>query len=169
MRDADHLRGISRADFASRAADIMAELNAIHPFREGNGRTQRLFVSELAREAGHVLDFTVVSRERMIAASVAANEDGDPAMMRRLFVEISDPSRVAALRQAIDFLETQSFPWNDRYIATTEPGHEVELTLAGVAGAHFMGRTSAQILIGKTVDLPKPRPQRHETFTIVPS
>ena len=63
----------------------MAELNAIHPFREGNGRTQRVFVSELAREAGHVLDFTVVSRERMIAASVAANEDGDPAMMRRLF------------------------------------------------------------------------------------
>jgi cell filamentation protein len=147
----------------------MADLNAIHPFRDGNGRTQRAFVSELAQQAGHCLDFTVVSRERMIAASIAANEHDDPTMMRRLFNEISDTARVAALRQAIDFLGQQRFPWNDRYVATTEPGHEVELTLAGVAGAHFMGRTSSQILIGKTVDLPEPRPQRHETFTIVPS
>jgi cell filamentation protein len=169
LRRADRLRGLSRADFAVRAADIMAGLNAIHPFRDGNGRTQRVFVSELAQQAGHRLDFTVVSRERMIAASIAANEHDDPTMMRRLFNEISDTARVAALRRAIDFLEQQHFPWNDRYVATTEPGHEVELTLAGVAGAHFMGRTNSQILVGKTVDLPAPHPLRHETFTIVPS
>ncbi len=37
------LRGLSRMEFAGQAADIMAELNAIHPFREGNGRTQCVF------------------------------------------------------------------------------------------------------------------------------
>jgi cell filamentation protein len=105
----------------------------------------------------------------MIAASIGANEQADPAVMRRLFVEISDPARVAALRQAIDFFEREHFPWNDRYIATTEPGHAVALTLAGVAGEHFMGRTAAQILIGNTRDLPAPRPARNESFTIVPS
>jgi cell filamentation protein len=84
-------------------------------------------------------------------------------MMRRLFVEISDPSRTAAMRQAIDFFEGQGFPWNDRYLATTE------LTMAGVAGDHFMGRTRSKILIGNASDLPDPRPQRGETFTVVPS
>ena len=89
-------------------------------------------------------------------------------MMRRLFNEISDPSRVAALRQAIEFFERRRFPWNDRYLATTEPGHRVELTMVGTAGDHFMGRTRSQILIGNTSDLPDPHPRSHETFTIVP-
>ena len=139
LRDADHLRGLSREEFAARAADLLAEMNAIHPFREGNGRTQRTFVRELAKEAGHSLDFAVVSKERMIRASIAANEDGDPTMMHRLFNEISDPSRVAALRQAIEFFEKQRFPWNDRYLATTEPGHPLELTMVGTAGRSFHG------------------------------
>jgi cell filamentation protein len=168
LRDADYLRGLSREDFATRAADLMADLNAIHPFREGNGRTQRIFLTELAQDAGHGLDFTVVSKERMIAASIAANDHDDPTMMRRLFNEISDPSRVAALRQAIEFFERRRFPWNDRYLATTEPGRQVELTMVGTAGDHFMGRTRSQILIGNTSDLPDPHPRSHETFTIVP-
>jgi cell filamentation protein len=45
LRDADYLSGLSRDEFAECAADVMSELNAIHPFREGNGRTQRAFVS----------------------------------------------------------------------------------------------------------------------------
>jgi cell filamentation protein len=168
LRDADYLRGLSREHFATRAADIMAFLNAIHPFRDGNGRTQRTFLRELAQDAGHDLDFSVVSKERMIAASIAANDHDDPTMMRRLFNEISDPSRVAALHQAIEFFEMRRFSWNDRYLATTEPGRQVELTMVGTAGDHFMGRTRSQILIGNTSDLPDPHPRSHETFTIVP-
>jgi hypothetical protein len=49
------------------------------------------------------------------------------------------------------------------------PGHQVELTMAGIAGDHFMGRTHSHILIGNTTDLPDPHPQRGVTFTIVPS
>jgi cell filamentation protein len=74
IRDADYLRGLSRAQFAAPAADLMAGINAIHAFREGNGRTQRVFMEELASQAGHALDFTVVSRERMAQASIAAND-----------------------------------------------------------------------------------------------
>jgi fido (protein-threonine AMPylation protein) len=54
LREGDCLRrGLPRAEFAEHAADIMAELNAIHPFREGNGRTQRVFMEQLAHAAGH--------------------------------------------------------------------------------------------------------------------
>ncbi len=164
-----HLRGLTRKEFASRAADVMVDLNAVHPFREGNGRTQRVFIQALAHEAGHMLDFSVVSRERMIQASIAGNEKGDSTIMRRLFKEISDPERVAALSKAIASLEQHGFPWNDRYIATAEPGHKVNVRLAGVAGDQFMARTKTAILIGKTSDLPQRQPDPSEEFTLTPS
>jgi cell filamentation protein len=166
LREENNLRGLTREEFAGRAASVMIELNAAHPFREGNGRTQRVFMEQLAHVAGHELDFSVVSRERMIQASVGAHELGDASMMYRMFDEISDPSRVSFLRESIDLLEKQNFNWNDRYVATVTPGHTVDLVLAGVAGDQFMARSQSEILFGRTADLPQPPPQRGEAFTL---
>jgi cell filamentation protein len=107
LRKANHLRGLSRDAFATQAADIMASINAIHAFREGNGRTQRAFIRTLAKAAGHTLDFTVISQERMIQASIAANEREDPTVMRRLFADATNPARIAALRRVIAFFVRQ--------------------------------------------------------------
>jgi cell filamentation protein len=167
LRDSGYLRGLPREEFAERAADVMIALNAAHPFREGNGRTQRAFMRQLAKEAGYGLDFSVVSKERMIQASVAAHEQGDPSMMRRMFDEISDPARAKMLRESIAGLEGLNFDWNNHYVATLTPGHTVDLVFAGVAGDQFMARTRTEILFGRTADLPEPRPQHGETFTVV--
>lgn len=43
LAEQDGLRGLSREDFSRQAADVLSDLNQIHPFREGNGRTQREF------------------------------------------------------------------------------------------------------------------------------
>jgi cell filamentation protein len=169
LRRSNYLCGLPREEFAERAADIMVEINGIHPFREGNGRTQRAFIRQLVGEAGQELDFSVVTRERMIQASIAGNEQRDSAMMRRMFKEISDKVRVAALDKAIDALSEGGFPWNESYVATAEPGHRVELTMAGIAGEQFMARTTTAVLIGRTSDLPEPRPARGETFTFEPT
>jgi cell filamentation protein len=166
LRGADNLRGLPREVFAERAADVMIELNNAHPFREGNGRTQRAFMRELAKEAGHDLDFSVVSKERMIQASIEAHEQNDPSMMGRMFDEISDPARAALLRESIVALEKLNFDWNNNYVATLAPGHTVDLVFAGAAGDQFMARTQAEILFGRTTDLPEPRPERGETFTV---
>jgi cell filamentation protein len=90
-------------------------------------------------------------------------------MMRRMFDEISNQARVAALIPAIEFLEQQGFPWNDRYVATLEPGHAVEVTLAGVGSDHFMARTGSDILIGRSADLPASQPKRGEVLRVQPS
>jgi len=169
LRAADYLKKLPREEFTERAADIMIIINAIHPFRDGNGRTQRVFIRQLAEQSGLELDFTVVSRARMLQASVAANDYGDNSFMRRMFAEISTPARVAALLPATEFLEAQGFPWNDHYLSTAEPSQSVEVTFAGPAGAHFMARTGSGILIGKAADLPVPRPQRGEVFVLNPS
>jgi cell filamentation protein len=168
IRKANYLRGLEPGKFAVRAANVMARINGVHAFREGNGRTQRTFMRELAKSAGHDLDFSVISKARMVRASIAANEEGRPGMMRRLFKDALIPARREALAKAIADLDTAVFPWNDAYIAAAEPKHSVVLTLAGVAGAQFMGRTPDAIIIGQQADLPCPSPARGDTFTLKP-
>jgi cell filamentation protein len=168
IKRAGYLRGLEPETFAVRAADIMAAINAVHAFREGNGRTQRAFMRELAKQAGHNLDFSVISKERMVRASIAANEERKPGVMRRLFKDAVLPARREALAKAIASLEAAAFPWNDRYIAAAEPGHHVELVLAGIAGEQFMGRTSNAIIIGRSNDLPSPAPASGQTFELKP-
>lgn len=50
-------------------AYYLSEINVLHPFREGNGRTQRLFIEYLAKNAGYSVDFSNVSAKEMIVAS----------------------------------------------------------------------------------------------------
>lgn len=63
--------------FASRLAHYLSEINAIHPFREGNGRVQRLFISQLAEQAGYTLDYSALGQEEIypvMQASFLGNE-----------------------------------------------------------------------------------------------
>ncbi|HEV3158301.1 MAG TPA: Fic family protein [Candidatus Baltobacteraceae bacterium] len=65
-----HLCGISKRYFAESAASYFAEVNKLHPFRDGNGRAQREFFRELAIKAGHTIDWSVVHDKKMLAASI---------------------------------------------------------------------------------------------------
>lgn len=152
IRGADYLRGLSREGFCVKAAAIFADINAIHSFREGNGRAQRIFMEQLARQAGRDLDFRGISRERMIQASVES-QAGPSEMFRRMFEEITDPLRRASLRKATQFLSSQGFDWNDRYIATTTAGQRYGGQFVGAGGADFMMHDGERIFIGRVVDL----------------
>jgi cell filamentation protein len=68
----DELRGLPLGEFSQRAAHLLAELNAVHPFREGNGRTQNVFLSVLAQRAGHPLDFRRLDPQAMLGAMVSS-------------------------------------------------------------------------------------------------
>lgn len=67
-------KNLNMDQFISLAAEHLGEINALHPFREGNGRTQREFMRVVALEKGFVLDFDdkKISQERMIDASIKA-------------------------------------------------------------------------------------------------
>jgi cell filamentation protein len=49
-----YLQDLPRERFIEGASQILSDLNALHPFREGNGRTQRAFLRLLAADAGWV-------------------------------------------------------------------------------------------------------------------
>ncbi len=89
---ADHLRGRDRAGFLDGLTPLLAEVNALHPFREGNGRTQRAFLTQLARDAGFRLRWEGVDRDANIDAARAA-ADGDLAPLRALLDPVVQPAR----------------------------------------------------------------------------
>src|SRR5580698_1565013 len=64
-----YLGGADRKTFANRGAYYLGEINAVHPFREGNGRTQREFIRQVAVRNGYSLDWSRISQEQMIDAS----------------------------------------------------------------------------------------------------
>jgi len=67
-----HFKGTTAKDFSGKAAHFLAELNAIHPFREGNGRTQLTFLTLLADAAGHALDIERLDPEAVMAAMIGS-------------------------------------------------------------------------------------------------
>lgn len=73
LKNEQFLKKTEPAKIAGRLAYYMGEINAIHPFREGNGRAQRIFISQLAKEAGFELTFSKSTQEEMINASIQAH------------------------------------------------------------------------------------------------
>ena len=72
-----YLLNLEATVFAKRLAYYLSEINAVHPFREGNGRVQRLFISQLAEHAGYSLDYSALEQAELypvMQASFLGNE-----------------------------------------------------------------------------------------------
>ena len=70
LRSESYLIGFPLPLFSERAAHYMAEINILHPFPEGNGRTQREMIRLMALNAGFVLDWSIQSPVDIFNASV---------------------------------------------------------------------------------------------------
>lgn len=73
LTEADFLQGLSAAAFAREAGQIIGDINHVHPFREGNGRVQMIFLRQLAEQAGHRFDLTRIERDAWMHASREAH------------------------------------------------------------------------------------------------
>jgi cell filamentation protein len=93
VRLADHayLRGLDHERFVAAAAELLGDINALHPFREGNGRAQRAYLAGLAQTAGWRIAWERLEPERNIAAS-RASHDGDNQLFRTLLAELTQPA-----------------------------------------------------------------------------
>lgn len=59
-------------EFIARLAHYYCEINMLHPFRDGNGRAQRIFFEQLALHAGYLINWQHIDRETWLKA----NRDG---------------------------------------------------------------------------------------------
>lgn len=77
LKQENDLAGLEKEPLAKRLAYYMAELNVLHPFRDGNGRTTREFIRQLALKNGYDLNLANVQTSDIYDASIksVANTD----------------------------------------------------------------------------------------------
>jgi cell filamentation protein len=78
------LAGLSNEDFARKAATFLATLNAIHMFRDGNGRAQLAFMAILADAAGHPLHFDRLEPEMFLRAMIRSFHGDEGVLAEQL-------------------------------------------------------------------------------------
>lgn len=83
-----YMQGLSKEEFIERLAFFYDQLNYIHPFREGNGRAQRVLWSRIARDAGYEIDWSLIVGDENDEASRAAAEDMDLSKLKDMLLKI---------------------------------------------------------------------------------
>lgn len=78
-------------DFINALAINYGDLNALHPFREGNGRAQREFARLLCLECGYDFCLACTTHKKMLAASKLSFDKGDNSGLIEIFSEAVKP------------------------------------------------------------------------------
>lgn len=65
-----YFKNMSFDEFIKNLIDLYCTLNIIHPFREGNGRTQRIFISQLIRYNGYDINFSDIDSDYLMIATI---------------------------------------------------------------------------------------------------
>jgi cell filamentation protein len=84
LRRDNNLSGLSAEQFARKAASFLAHLNAIHPFRDGNGRSQMAFLALLAARAGHPLHLARLVPTDFMAAMIRSFQGDEEPLVEQL-------------------------------------------------------------------------------------
>ena len=63
-------QGLNFNDFVDNIVDFYCVTNMIHPFREGNGRTQRVFLTQLINHNGYTIDFSEIDTDELMIATI---------------------------------------------------------------------------------------------------
>lgn len=133
-----------------RLADHYADWNALHPFREGNGRSTRVFMEQIANRAGYSLDQQRIDtmKERWNAAA-SRSMLGDTQPIQQIFKEALRPQRAVAFEELSRAEAMQRHPeLRDAYM-------RLEIERARLKQAHpqnpkavehFMGQKASEML-----------------------
>lgn len=72
LADAGWFEGLERGELISAAAELYGDLNMIHPFRDGNGRAQRILFEHLIVNAGYEISWWPVEEGEWLRANIDA-------------------------------------------------------------------------------------------------
>lgn len=108
FRGAGELRGLEPAAFADAAAIFINEINAAHPFIEGKGRVQRIWLGSIAERAGYEFSIRPEDRDAWYEASRVGFEQSDVRPMASLLFariqSLGDPQGSDYCERAMQFL-----------------------------------------------------------------
>ncbi|UCB32522.1 cell filamentation protein Fic [Duffyella gerundensis] len=87
LEEENGLQRLEKQAFVERLAWYYGEINMLHPFRDGNGRAQRLFFEQVALHAGYLIDWSQTERESWLAASQQAAA-GETDALAAIFAKV---------------------------------------------------------------------------------
>jgi cell filamentation protein len=87
LREEHYLVNLDRMTFINDLAFFMGEVEALHPFRDGNGRAARLFFYQMTMNAGYDIDWAHVDSDRLLEADISAI-DGDYQLLIDVLEEV---------------------------------------------------------------------------------
>lgn len=87
LGELNYLKKLNKSTFLDELSELYHDLNMLHPFREGNGRTLRLFITLLVRNAGYNLNFSECDSDLLMIATIKAAQ-GDLSLLREVFAEL---------------------------------------------------------------------------------
>ncbi|WP_027999106.1 Fic/DOC family protein [Sinorhizobium arboris] len=165
IRDPHALRNATPEEFAKRAAKVLSELNYVHPFREGNGRAQEAFIFELGRRYGHEIDFSVITKPRMIEASIETTNDPSSPVMKHVIEDAMNPARRAAIRSAFEDMRGVGEEPLQHNVRTARQGEEITGTVLGHVNRIASLVADRRIVLVDRADIPEEPPNEEITFT----
>ena len=86
LRACNYFKGLSHDEFVEEIVDFYCVTNALHPFREGNGRTQRVFLTQLIRNAGYAINFADMDTDLLMIATIQSAQ-GVTVLLKQIFAE----------------------------------------------------------------------------------
>ena len=75
LKNEKFLKGLTKEEFSERCSYYLGEINLLHPFPEGNGRTQREYFRLLGLKNGYEINWSIIGQEEMLSASIKAQLD----------------------------------------------------------------------------------------------
>lgn len=102
LQKLNYLQGMAKGKFVAEFVDLYMTTNYLHPFREGNGRTQRLFLAQLARNANYKLDFADIDIDELMITTIQSAQGVKDGLLRIFTREIDKlkPSIIDSLENA---------------------------------------------------------------------
>jgi len=106
-----YLKNLEKPAFVEKLAAHYADWNSLHPFREGNGRSTRELIGQLARSAGYDLDQVRIDNDKGQWNEAARRSlYGDLKPVQQIFTEAVRPSRAIAFERLPEQQAVARFP-----------------------------------------------------------
>lgn len=84
LKERNYFKDLAHTEFVDEIVDFYCNTNALHPFREGNGRTQRAFLTQLIRNAGYDIDFAEIDTDLLMFATIQSAQ-GITDLLKEIF------------------------------------------------------------------------------------
>lgn len=135
---------ITKHEIGKNLGVFLGEVNRIHPFAEGNGRTQRAFVSKAIQDTNYLIDWSIISSDRMKKASIDAHSNNLSTMIKLMRDALIDKDSNAILH--INNIPNDVMN-NNVYLHYKNQSHAINGTITNVSEKYIVLKSTDSYIV----------------------